>query len=187
MVYGEEQRKEIETIAQRSITLRLSVADCKRIAEKAGSVGMTVSQLLENFIGDLVDGTYSNGSDERMYADEWFNRCGFAMFPDKTFLRWLIEHGLLDEVLGLWDDVQQAEDELAEGDADSGGWEPGVREEISEDIKYWKQNIDSYWADYTARSGGKNGSFEEEMKKVLAWRNEYQYLLTGTKREESED
>ena len=28
----------------------------------------------ENFVGDLVGGTYSNGSDERDYADQWFER-----------------------------------------------------------------------------------------------------------------
>ena len=183
---GTDQQKEIQTIAKRTLVLSLSDADCKRISEKAGEVGMTVAQLLENFIGDLVDGTYSNGSDERMYADEWFNRCGFAMFPDYTFLRWLITYCALDDVLGLWDDIQQAKEELTEGDADSDGWEPGVREEIQEDISYWQQQIDTYWSDYVAQSDGKHDSFEEEIKKVLAWQNEYQHLLTGTNRKESE-
>lgn len=76
------QREEIETIRERTITLNLSEADMERIRKKAGDAGLTVSELLENFVGDLIDGTYSNGSDERMYAQRWFDRCWFAMSSD---------------------------------------------------------------------------------------------------------
>ena len=62
-----EQEKEIQTIKERTITLKLSDADVERISNKAERHGLTVSELLENFIGDLVGGTYSNGSDERDY------------------------------------------------------------------------------------------------------------------------
>ena len=93
-----QQQEEIETIRSRTIEVKLSDADVKRISEKAAAHGLTVGELIENFIGDLVCGTYSNGSDERMYAEQWFERCWFGMFPDLTFLRYLIEWGGLDEV-----------------------------------------------------------------------------------------
>lgn len=63
-----QQQEEIETIRSRTIEVKLSDADVKRISEKAAAHGLTVGELIENFIGDLVCGTYSNGSDERMYA-----------------------------------------------------------------------------------------------------------------------
>lgn len=44
------QKIEIETI-----TVNLSNADVKRLAEKSGEGGLTISELLENFIGDLDD------------------------------------------------------------------------------------------------------------------------------------
>lgn len=69
MVYEEQQRRESKTLRERTISLNLSDADVLRISEKAASVGLTVSQLLENFIGDLVCGTYSNGSDEQLLAN----------------------------------------------------------------------------------------------------------------------
>lgn len=97
-----QQQEEIETIRSRTIEVKLSDADVKRISEKAAAHGLTVGELIENFIGDLVCGTYSNGSDERMYAEQWFERCWFGMFPDLTFLRYLIEWGGLDD---LSDDV----------------------------------------------------------------------------------
>lgn len=62
-----QQQEEIETIRSRTIEVKLSDADVKRISEKAAAHGLTVGELIENFIGDLVCGTYSNGSDERMY------------------------------------------------------------------------------------------------------------------------
>ncbi len=86
----ERQQKEIETIKPRTITLNLSDSDCERISIKAAEGGLTVEELLKNFIGDLTDGTYSNGSDERMYANEWFDRCGFAYTADKTMLKYII-------------------------------------------------------------------------------------------------
>lgn len=61
-----QQQEEIETIRSRTIEVKLSDADVKRISEKAAAHGLTVGELIENFIGDLVCGTYSNGSDERV-------------------------------------------------------------------------------------------------------------------------
>lgn len=49
------QKIEIETIKPRTITVNLSNADVKRLAEKSGEGGLTISELLENFIGDLDD------------------------------------------------------------------------------------------------------------------------------------
>lgn len=49
------QKNEIETIKPRTITVNLSDADVKRLAEKSGEGGLTISELLENFIGDLDD------------------------------------------------------------------------------------------------------------------------------------
>ncbi len=79
-MYYHEQQEEIKTIKQRTFKLKLSDADKKRISDKAKEANMTVPELLENFIGDLIDGTYSNGSDERMYANQWFDRCWFSHF-----------------------------------------------------------------------------------------------------------
>ena len=52
----ESQKKEIETIKDRTLILKLSDADCDRILQKAAGCGLTVSELLASFIGDLIDG-----------------------------------------------------------------------------------------------------------------------------------
>ena len=91
--------------------LRLSEADCERLAKKAGSVGLTVPSLLEHFIGDLVDGTYTNGSDERMHAEQWFDRCGFGMFEDRTLLGYLLDYDYdVDDFLTAYDEMKLYEE-----------------------------------------------------------------------------
>ena len=54
MSYGEEQQKEIETIRERKITVKLTDADCDRLARKCGEHGLTIGELIENFVGDEV-------------------------------------------------------------------------------------------------------------------------------------
>jgi hypothetical protein len=107
MNYDKEQAKEIETIKERTITLKLSDADCERISKLVGKHEITVSQLLENFIGDLVSGTYSNGSDERYMAEQWFNRCWFGMFPEETLLKYLLEYGInVEDFLDTYEEFE---------------------------------------------------------------------------------
>ena len=88
------QKAEIATIKSRTVHIELSDADCSRLMEKCGEYGITVDQLLENFIGDLVYGTYSNGSDERMSANQWFERCWFSFNPENTLLKHLLENSI---------------------------------------------------------------------------------------------
>lgn len=116
-----EQQREIETIRERTIKIALSDADCERIAERAGSANMTVGELLGQFIGDLVCGTYSNGSDERDMARSWYDRCWFGAFPDRTFLAYLVgEYVLQDyedtkaQIKYMQDDIEGFESQLEE-------------------------------------------------------------------------
>lgn len=160
---GKAQDREIETIKNRSISVELSDADVRRICEKAGMVGLAVPELLQNFIGDLVSGTYSNGSDERMYANQWFERCWFGMFPENTFLKHLIELDMVETVVSSWCDMQQYKLNLEED-----------RECYDEE----KEFIDGAFADFLeARMGGDTLDLETEMAKVLKWWDEYQSLL----------
>lgn len=177
--HGEQQQKEIETIRKRVLELNLSDADVKRISEKAGAVGLSVAELIVNFIGDLVCGTYSNGSDERMYAEQWFERCGFGMFPEYTFLRYLVEWGGgVGNVIELWEDIQSAKEDIAHIEADPKEYEPDEKAAYEEDISYWQEQLDKYWKEYTEqRKDEKHRTFDEEMKTVIEWWQEYQRFL----------
>lgn len=206
-----QQQEEIETIRSRTIEVKLSDADVKRISEKAAAHGLTVGELIENFIGDLVCGTYSNGSDERMYAEQWFERCWFGMFPDLTFLRYLIEWGGLDEVVKAWENIGDSQETIADTEKSLASgeiqgmdgktytwkditngegtpiysskeeWEQEERATIQDEQEYItdrRTTIDDYWNEYAEmKKEYKNGTFEEEMKKVLDYWQEYQSFL----------
>ena len=118
--------------------MKLSDADCDRLARKCGEHGLTIGELIENFVGDLVGGTYSNGSDERDYADQWFERCWFGMFPEPTLLNHLLNLGyepehyldMLENVETIKSDIEITKQNIAEP---SDEWK---------DIVYHKYNDD---------------------------------------------
>ena len=69
----------------------------------------TIGELIENFVGDLVGGTYSNGSDERDYADQWFERCWFGMITKPTLLNHLLCWGYdPEDYLNAMDNIETA-------------------------------------------------------------------------------
>ncbi|MGN0108293.1 MAG: hypothetical protein ACI4A5_11440 [Hominilimicola sp.] len=67
------------------------------LREKATEKGIKASELLENFIYDLVGGTYTNGPDEIMYANDWFDRCSFDNCNRNTFLKYLYDECIANE------------------------------------------------------------------------------------------
>lgn len=180
MSHISEQEKEIKTIRPRSISINLSDADVQRISKKTGRVGLSVPELIENFIGDLVGGTYSNGSDERDAAQAWFDRCGFGMFPEKTFLRYLIEWDLLDGFVDLIDDINTAKEELEYA-------ETHKEEYTDADISYWKsdleesqEEINGIFAEYKDESEDEEiGTLDEEISKVLHWKEEVDNFINA--------
>ena len=115
----DKQQDEIKTIKERTLTLQLSDADVKRLCKKAASVSLTVPQLLENFIGDLVCGTYSNGSDERDYVHNWFERCCFDFSAEPTFLRYSLMNFICEDVIELYTDIQDEKEYLSEIESES--------------------------------------------------------------------
>ena len=105
--------KQSETIQPRQLEIKMSDEDVRKLTEKAGTHGLTVAELIEHFIGDLVHGTYTSGSDERMYANDWLERCGFRYFLD-TFLQYLCGYQIVEDMLEeepIWVEIRQGDRE----------------------------------------------------------------------------
>lgn len=100
-----KQQQEIKTIAPRGITVNLSEADCLRLATLAGKCNTTISQIIEEFIGNLVNGTYSNGSDERSLAQQYFERTGTSWMHEQNFITWILEDSYEDRTKDFADMV----------------------------------------------------------------------------------
>lgn len=171
-----EQKKEIETIRERNITVKLSDADCERLVKKCGEHGLTVGELIVNFIGDLVDGTYSNGSDERMYAEQWFERCFFRMPPEQTLLSHLLCNGYEPEdYLDVLDDIETAikEKEYLTEHPEEANEEAQY---IDDDIESWQEELTDMRADWNS---AKKPNMEEELELIEKWVKERKDFKDG--------
>lgn len=164
----ERQKEEIETIKERTITLKLSDADCERISIKAGLHGLTVGELFENFIGDLVDGTYSNGSDERDKASEWFERCWFGMFPEESLLRHLLYWG--HDV----DDFITAYEELKYFEANPNEFAEKVAELEDGEMLWFQEEYHAYIDEFLDKH--KDADLVKEIEKCQIWLKDLQRL-----------
>lgn len=164
-----QQREEIETIKERNISIKLSDADVERLCNKAGESGITVSELFQNFVGDLVDGTYSNGSDERMYANQWFDRCWFGMgFGETSFLQWLITNESVSDAIEEWNELQIYEEQ------------EDLDEDDLEDVAFIKEDLNELFDGYKGEKGTlKDSTLENEMEKVIQWHDEMTKIMNS--------
>lgn len=74
--------------------------------QKSCKSGIDSLTLIENFVSDLIDGSRTNGSDERMYAQQWFERCWFSSPMEETFLSYLIDFGQTDTAIETWEELE---------------------------------------------------------------------------------
>lgn len=161
--YHDQQKAEIATIKPRTISLNLSDADMERLAVKAALVGRTPSKLLQSFIGDLVNGTYSNGSDERMMANDWFDRCGFDYCGEKTFLRFLLRWDMLSDVVECWNTIQIATQELNDATDDE------ERSELTDELERLNTVISEQYAKYQLWNANDDKKLEDAVSEVARW------------------
>lgn len=183
MLY-EEQKKETATIKPRTIQLNLSDADCECIMKQAGRVGLTVSQLLEKFIGDLICGTYSNGSDERDKAVEWFERTFYYELhikrPNSTLLKYFLsdDYGIqeMKNFLDTIGNIKSLEEEVEWAKDSESGYTAEELECTENELKMERENYDEVIGEWL-----KLHNFEpnmtEEIERCKKWIEAYEKNL----------
>lgn len=105
--------KEAETMSRRVYQLDLSDEDVKRLALRAGAYGLTASELLENFVGDFINGTHTNGSDERECVEAWLERCWFYHLPEENLVRYICLCDDSFSLFGILDEIEETEKLIA--------------------------------------------------------------------------
>lgn len=156
---------------KRAFTLELTDEDLKDFITKCYQDGTTPAEVLEGFINDLIAGSRTRGSDERMYAGQYYERCGYGFFfPDeyRTFTQWLLyEYGdySLKEIIDSLDDVKTFEEEIAYLKEHQEECEEGELEDLETELKASKEDIERYYQEYTERTR-KPDSLEEGIKGV---------------------
>ena len=163
---------------ERAITIHLSDSDCKTLMNKCGEHGITINELFENFAGDLAGGRYTNGSDERRAASDWFDRCWFGMFPEKTLLNhllnWDYDPEEYFELISELDTFVKETDYLNTQPEEK---EPGVIERLTEIITSLGEEIQSMSDGWTPEE---NMDLSEEIQKVADWIDEKNRFVNGS-------
>lgn len=72
-------------VSERTVGIQMSDEDAEKLSALAANHGKTVSELLSSFVGDLICGSQTNGSDEREFAELWLNRC-YGYWKDDSLL-----------------------------------------------------------------------------------------------------
>lgn len=139
-----------------------------------------MEDLPENFIGDLVGGTYTNGSDERDFAGKYFERCWFGMYPETTLLNWLLNMGyeIYDDFLEIIDNIQSGYAELEDYRKDPSVFDEEEIEFLKGDIEDWEKEISEIKSDFL--KDNKGADWEKEVERVNQfWKNRELFVRSG--------
>lgn len=149
---------------ERIIKLNLSDGDWCDLVKLAGMHNLTADKLLENFVNDLVYGDHTNGSDERMYAEMWFKRCWFGMFPEETLLRHLLTGNCdVEDFLDAWDEKVYAEAHPEE-------YENERADLMEGDLLWFEEDVESFLYDWNPDDGV---NMDEEIARCRKYLEEY--------------
>ena len=86
----EAENKDFETRGDKGVNVQMTDKQYSMLTLHALKVGFkSAAELLESFTGDLT-AYHSNGSDERMYADQWFDRAFGIWEETKFFFRYYL-------------------------------------------------------------------------------------------------
>lgn len=169
-----KQQKEIQTIKEREFRLKLTDVDVEQLCDKAAIAGLAPEKLIEAFIGDLVNGTHTHGSDERMYANQWYDRCGFIQYAEKNLVTYLARESYLDYFFERYELMMEAEENIRQT-------EENIKREGS--LSAYSGEFCS-WKDYVNSDGTQAyKTFEEWLKNEQEYIEQEKLYAEGAKEE----
>lgn len=140
-----------EPLQQYKFTVQLTESDMKDFCELAYKNGVKPAEILAGFINDLVCGAYTRGSDERMFAEQYFDRCAYGMFAEQTFCRYVLSCDNLELLQIALIDIETLKRELeyyAENPDDPDGTAEWLQQ-MQDDIKERNEEIQEMYERYT--------------------------------------
>lgn len=169
--------KEANTVKEKNISIRLSETDCDKLSKLCGENGLTVSSLIEAFVGDLTDGTYSNGSDEQYAARQWFDRCGFAMMSEDTLLKYFLRNDHIydtDYFLEIMDEIKSIEATLKEYETNPEMFDREKIELEKNDLEACREDYDKIYKEFVEEFKKKHpaADIEKEIQAMREWQEE---------------
>ena len=135
---------------ERSVKISLTDEDCDRLIRFCGERGITVDQLLTNFVNDLIGGQGTNGSDERDLADQWFQRCYIGISDSEdTFLQYMLLNGYDPEhYLNVLDNIKDDEYTMERAKEHPEEYDQGELSWLDDEIADWQSELADIRADW---------------------------------------
>ena len=153
----------------RNISIELSSEDTQKLIRRCGECGITVNELVENFVSDLINGKKANGSDEVAHANDWFRRCWFGMYPEDSLVSFLVNNGydVYVDFLEIIDNIECGRAELEGYKKYQSTLDEEEIEFLKTDIEDWQNQIVEIKSDYRRKNA--NADWDAEVKKVNEW------------------
>lgn len=165
----------MDKIKERNITVNLSDVDCEKLVRKCGMHGLTVGEMIENFVSDLIGSIHSNGNDESMYANKWLGRCWFGISPETTFLNHLLCWGYdPEDYLNAMDNIETAKEEKKYLEEHPGEADEEEVSYIDDDIADWEEGLKKMRKNWKPE---KEPNMEKENEIIRKWLDEKEKLL----------
>lgn len=156
-------------IKQRQFILELSDKETKAFIDKCTQDGTTPAEVLEGFICDLTGAERTRGSDERMFARQYYDRCGYGMFfTDEyhTFTQWLLNSFEFENLAAILDDKKTLEEEVTFLTKHPEKADEGEIESLNNDIADCNKQIAEIYKEYQEATN-KPDTLEEGLKGVI--------------------
>lgn len=165
-----EDVKDFEIIKQRNLALKLSDGDIDAICRKAARLNLSVSQLLENFIADLLGTNRGKKHSGEAFAVCWFDWWKEDIKPKDTFLVYLTEYEREYYAIECWENIELYKN------SDS------LDEKERESLEYYEKELDFLFEEYKRfYPNASDKSVEEGMARVLEYVKERDDLLNASR------
>ena len=139
---------------------------------------MSIANLLEHFVRDLIQSEHSH-SEEWQCAADWFDRCSENWIDSSGFYGYLCREDVLEDTLELWELIQESEAELAQFSEHpetlrSAARQEGLSEqfllsEIQTHLAGWKSKLKSTFAAYQQHNPQPGSDWRQAMEQVQTY------------------
>lgn len=130
------------------LDIELTAEDKRKLFEAAYTAGVTPKDLIAGFIGDLVAGEDTGGSDERDLATQWLARRYMPEASLREYLPWALYYSRMEEICDGLTTKEEAEKELAWYNEHPEDAAEGEVEEIQRDLAAANQELADIYSAY---------------------------------------
>lgn len=165
-------------LKKRSIQINLSDQDLEKVLDLCGRHQLTIGNLVSHFLSDLVYGdSYLSGSDERDYANRYYDRTCAGRFAEKTILSYLLseECDPETEFLNYLDNIERLKKEKEHLEKYPEEALEGELEDIIEELEGTQEAIDYRISEWKKHGG--EGDLPKEIELIQKWVDERNELL----------